>query len=447
MNEIFDSQTTFADLGLSGDICQGVTDCGFEHPTHIQAKLIPDAIKGHDILGQSKTGTGKTAAFALPMLERVDPDESFAGLALVPTRELAIQVTREFEELGAHTGLKILAVYGGQKIPIQAKKLEQKPNIIIGTPGRVMDMNNRGLLPYGRVKIAVLDEVDRMLDIGFREDIRKILGRMKHEHQTVFVSATISPEIEKLARQYMKDPLDLTAEDAKQLTVAQVEQSFVPVEPWDKRRLLRHVIKREKPELALIFCRTKVTVDRLADDLRRHGNEVLTLHADMHQGKRNSVMQQMREGKARVIVASDLAARGIDVDNITLVVNYDIPEDPEVYVHRIGRTARRGRDGRAVAFVTPEQGELLNKVEQLINVEVVQTEYPEFEPGPEPTKVREAREKDAAATDKHREKKSRSKTALPDEQSSQDAAKFPGGVVPVAVPKKRMGGRLRTRRS
>ena len=447
MNEIFDSQTTFADLGLSSNICRGVEDCGFEHPTHIQSKLIPEAVKGHDIIGQSKTGTGKTAAFALPMLERVDPDEPFAGLALVPTRELAIQVTREFQELGAHTGLKVMAVYGGQKIPIQARKLEEKPNIIIGTPGRVMDMNNRGLLPYGRVRIAVLDEVDRMLDIGFREDIRRILGCMKHDHQTVFVSATISPEIEKLARQYMNKPLDLTAADAKQLTVAQVEQTFVPVEPWDKRRLLRHVIKREKPELALIFCRTKVTVDRVADDLNRHGIDVQTLHADMHQGQRNSVMQRMRDGKAHVIVASDLAARGIDVDDISLVVNYDIPEDPEIYVHRIGRTARRGRDGRAIAFVTPEQGELLNKVEQLTNVEVSETEYPDFEPGPEPAKVRHAREQEAQATSQHREKKSRTKTVIPDEQASQDAAKFPGGVVPIAPPKKRMGGRLRTRRS
>ena len=176
MNEIFDSKTTFGDLGLSSDICKGIHDCGFEHPTHIQSQLIPEAVKGHDILGQSKTGTGKTAAFALPMLERVNRDQPIAGLCLVPTRELAIQVTREFNELGAHAGLKMLAVYGGQKITVQAKKLEAKPNIIIGTPGRVMDMNNRGLLPYKGIKIAVLDEVDRMLDIGFREDIRKILG-------------------------------------------------------------------------------------------------------------------------------------------------------------------------------------------------------------------------------------------------------------------------------
>lgn len=447
MNEIFDSKTTFGDLGLSSDLCKGIQDCGFEHPTHIQSQLIPEAVKGHDILGQSKTGTGKTAAFALPILERVQRDQPIAGLCLVPTRELAIQVTREFNELGAHTGLKMLAVYGGQKITVQAKKLEAKPNIIIGTPGRVMDMNNRGLLPYKGIKIAVLDEVDRMLDIGFREDIRKILGSMKHDHQTVFVSATISPEIQKLARQYMKKPLDLTAADAKQLTVAQVEQMFVAVQPWDKRRLARYVIKHEKPEVAIIFCRTKATVDRVAQDLKRNGIDVHTLHADMQQGQRNRVMQKMREGKADVVVASDLAARGIDVDNITLVVNYDIPEDPEIYVHRIGRTARRGRKGKAIAFVTPEQGELLDKVEQLTNVEVPETEYPDFKPGPEPEKVRKAREQTDAAINQQRETKSRSKVVAPDKESSSDTSKFPGGIVPVAAPKKRMGGRLRTRRS
>ncbi|MCH2133145.1 MAG: DEAD/DEAH box helicase [Phycisphaerales bacterium] len=447
MSEIFDSQSTFADLGLSEDICRGVKDCGFEHPTHIQAKLIPKAVEGHDILGQSKTGTGKTAAFGLPILQRVNHDEPFAGLALVPTRELAIQVTRELQNLGQHTNLKLLAVYGGQKIGIQAAKLEKKPNIIVGTPGRVMDMNNRGLLPYNKVRIAVLDEVDRMLDIGFREDIRRILGQMKHKHQTVFVSATISPEIEKLARQYMQKPLDLTADDAKQLTVDQVTQRFVAVEPWDKRRLLRHLLKQEKPELALVFCRTKITVDRVAEDLKRHGIDVQALHADMHQGKRNSVMKRMRDGKAHVIVASDLAARGIDVDDITLVVNYDIPEDPDIYVHRIGRTARRGRDGRAIAFVTPEQGELLNKVEQLTNVEVEEMVCADFEPGPEPDKVKRARKAEAKAIDQNRESKSRSKVVLPDQQTGQDTTKFPGGIVPTAAPKKRMGGRLRTRRS
>ncbi|MCH2153031.1 MAG: DEAD/DEAH box helicase [Phycisphaerales bacterium] len=447
MNEIFDSQTTFKDLGLSDEICRAVEDCGFEHPTHIQSKLIPEAVKGNDILGQSKTGTGKTAAFGLPILQRVEKNEPFAGLALVPTRELAIQVAREMEKFGAKTGLSILPVYGGQKITVQARKLERKPNIIIGTPGRVMDMNNRGLLPYNKVKIAVLDEVDRMLDIGFREDIRRILGSIKHKHQTVFVSATISPEIEKLARQYMNNPMDLTANDAKQLTVSQVEQSYVAVEPWDKRRLLRFLLKKEKPELTLIFCRTKMTVDRVAEDLKRNGKDVESLHADMHQGKRNSVMKRLREGNVDVIVASDLAARGIDVDNINLVVNYDLPEDPDIYVHRIGRTARRGRDGKAIAFVTPEQGPLLSKVEQLTNVEVTQVAYDDFEPGKPPEKIRQARAKEQAAADQHREKKSRSKIQLPDAEAQQDTSKFPGGIVPVSGPKKRLGGRLRTRRS
>ena len=202
------------------------------------------------------------------------------------------------------------------------------------------------MLPYKGIKIAVLDEVDRMLDIGFREDIRKILGSMKHDHQTVFVSATISPEIQVGSAVHEEPTPIWTATDAKQLTVAQVEQMFVAVQPWDKRRLARYVIKHEKPEVAIIFCRTKATVDRVAQDLKRNGIDVHTLHADMQQGQRNKVMQKMRDGKADVVVASDLAARGIDVDNITLVVNYDIPEDPEIYVHRIGRDGPKGSQGQ-----------------------------------------------------------------------------------------------------
>ncbi|MBM43697.1 MAG: hypothetical protein CMJ36_01600, partial [Phycisphaerae bacterium] len=200
MSEIFSTSTTFADLGLGPDILKGIEEQGFEHPTMIQATLIPPALEGKDILGQSKTGTGKTAAFGLPALQIADKGSPFACLCLVPTRELAIQVARECRELGRHTGLKVLPVYGGQSINTQAEKLKKKPQIIIGTPGRVMDMNQRGLLPYDRIKLAILDEVDRMLDIGFRDDIRKILGTMKQKHQTIFVSATISDEIERLAR-------------------------------------------------------------------------------------------------------------------------------------------------------------------------------------------------------------------------------------------------------
>ncbi|MDP7070545.1 MAG: DEAD/DEAH box helicase [Phycisphaerales bacterium] len=446
MSEIFDIQQSFSDLGLKPEILSGIEEVGFEHPTRVQAELIPLAIAGRDVMGQSRTGTGKTAAFGLPILHLLEPGDAFGALCLVPTRELAIQVAREMDVLGKHTGLHKLAVYGGQKIDIQAKRLKRRPEIIVGTPGRVMDMNRRGLLPYDRIRIAVLDEVDRMLDIGFREDIRKILGTIKHKHQTIFVSATISDEIERLAKKYMRNPENLSTVDAKSLTVSQVKQRYVTVHAWDKRRLLKHVIEVEDPELGLVFCRTKATVDKVASYLCDKNINAAALHADMHQSKRNRVMDQLRRGDLHIVVASDVAARGIDVDGITHVFNLDIPEDPEVYVHRIGRTARTGRSGQAIMFVEPEQGPLLMGVERLTNVEITETTYEGFEPGPEPRKVRERRAQLDQEREVNKQSLSRSVKQAPDAESAEDSERFPGGVVPTALPQKRMGGRLRGRR-
>jgi ATP-dependent RNA helicase DeaD len=446
MNDIFDTKQTFGALGLRPEVLSGIAEVGFEYPTHVQSELIPLAIGGQDVLGQSKTGTGKTAAFGLPILHLLERGDAFGALCLVPTRELAIQVAREMDVLGQHTGLHKLAVYGGQRVEIQAKRLQRRPEIIVGTPGRVMDMNNRGLLPYDKVKIAVLDEVDRMLDIGFREDIRKILGSMKHRHQTIFVSATISSEIERLASRYMHKPVKLSTVDAKSLTVSQVQQFFVTVQAWDKRRLLRHIINEEKPDLALVFCRTKITVDKVADDLQKRGINAQALHADMHQSKRNRVMEQLRKGDLHVVVASDVAARGIDVDGITHVFNYDIPDDPEVYVHRIGRTARTGRSGQAILFVQPEQGGLLQNVERLTNVEIDELTFETFEPGPEPRNVRARRAELDQERQQNRKNLGRTVSEAPSKELAEDTDRFPGGVVPSALPKRRMGGRLRGRR-
>lgn len=446
MQDIFATSTSFADLGLSDAILKGIKEQGFEHPTIIQSELIPLAIQGKDVLGQSKTGTGKTAAFGLPALHLVDGSTPFACLCLVPTRELAIQVTREMMELGAHTKLKVLAVYGGQAINTQAEKLKKNPHIIVGTPGRVMDMHQRGLLPYNKIQLAMLDEVDRMLDIGFREDIRKILGAIKQDHQTIFVSATISDEIMRLGKQYMKDPVDLSLSEAKSLTVAQVDQECVSVQDWDKQRMLHHVIKIEKPDLALVFCRMKVTVDRVAKSLQKKGLDALVLHANLHQGKRNTVMERLRKREVHIVVASDLAARGIDVDNITHVVNYDVPDDPEVYVHRIGRTARKGQSGRAIMFVTPEQSELLMNIERLTNVEIPTRVFDDFKPGPEPDRIQQDRRRLEKEREALRKANSRTVDQIPADKQGDDPSKFPGGLVPKELPKKRMGGRLRTRR-
>jgi ATP-dependent RNA helicase DeaD len=443
--DVFFTDRTFRDLNLSEPLLKSIDKHGFVHPTKVQGELIPLALTGCDVLGQSKTGTGKTAAFGLPILERLSEADEFGALVLVPTRELAIQVSHEMRELARFTDFHILPVYGGQRMNIQMEKLRKNPQIIVGTPGRIMDMHGRGYLPYDKVKIAVLDEVDRMLDIGFRDDIRKILGVMKQPHQTIFVSATISEEIERLARQYMKNPKRLELTTSKSLTVEQVNQRYFSVQPWDKNHLLLHLLTHQEPALTLVFCRMKQTCDALVRYLNKKGVEAHALHADLHQGKRNQVMQKLREGQLSVLVASDLAARGLDVDDITHVINYDLPEDPDVYVHRIGRTARAGRDGVAWTFVSPEQGQLLTAIEMLTNVEIPEADFGDFKPGPVPPDVAARAELTASREKEAREKGKRTQAVAPP-AGKVDDQKFPGGIVPIAAPAKRMGGKVRRRR-
>jgi ATP-dependent RNA helicase DeaD len=445
-SETFDTTKTFADLGLPASVLKGVDAAGFKHPTKIQSALIPVAMSGKDVIGQAKTGTGKTAAFSLPVLGLLQPGDQFGALVLVPTRELAIQVCREVEELGGHTGIKAIPVYGGKPMRAQAQALESHPEIIVGTPGRVMDMHQRGLLPYNQFKVVILDEVDRMLDIGFREDIRKILGAMKQRPQTIFVSATISPEIEKLARSYMKSPEKIVTTE-KSLTVSAVDQSWLTVEPWDKRKLLHHLLKHEEPALTIVFCRMKKTVDQVAEYLTKHGIDAHAMHGDMYQTKRDKVMDQLRGGSLGVLVASDLASRGLDVDDISHVINYDVPEDPEIYIHRIGRTARAGRHGVAWTFIQPDQGDLLSGIEMLANIEIPQKQYPDFTPGPIPVDVSSYREAEKRRREESASAKSRMATAVaPTAAKAADPNAFPGGVVPSAMPMKRLGGVVRTRR-
>lgn len=459
-DEIFSKTVTFESLGLRSSVLKGIEAAGFSKPTGIQATLIPVALTGKDILGQAKTGTGKTASFGLPLLHMCDKDTPFQALVLAPTRELAIQITAEINELGKFTPIRAVTVYGGQRIHSQAEKLAKGPQIIVGTPGRVIDMVERGHLNFNNVRCAVLDEVDRMLDIGFREDIRRVLKMTPERRQTIFVSATISPDIERLARQYMHEPEKLVVASGS-LTVSLVKQYHLPVQPWDKKKLLAHLLKHEQPALTLVFCRMKRTVDDVARYLSKHGIDAHAIHADLSQSKRNSVMEQLRSGKMEVLIASDLASRGIDVEGITHVVNYDLPEDIELYVHRIGRTARAGRGGIAWAFVTPEQGGLLTDIEMLINAEIPKLEYPDFVPGPVPEDRRAEMQRDAERR-ANQQVRSRFSAATPDlpaagpqqaapqspspreapPAQSTDLAKFPGGIVPTKLPARRMQGRI-----
>lgn len=445
-NDIFVDDQTFADLGLRSSVLKGLEEMGFEKPTAIQASMIPPAIAGKDILGQAKTGTGKTAAFGLPIYHMIEKGVALQVLILAPTRELAIQISSEMQQLGKYTPLQVVPIYGGQPIKKQQAKLERNPEIIVGTPGRVMDLVGRGILHFRNIRVAVLDEVDRMLDIGFREDIRKILNACPKKRQTIFVSATISPDIEKLARSFMVDAEKLVTA-AGSLTVSLVEQHYMTVQPWDKRRLLVHLLTHEEPALTLVFCRLKRTVDELVRHLQRKNVEAHAIHADLSQSQRDDVMRRLRSGELSVLIASDLAARGIDVEGISHVINYDLPEDIEIYVHRIGRTARAGRGGIAWSFVTPEQGTHLTQIELLINAEIPRLEYPDFDPGPMPADFAakaelEVERKRLAA------KPSRYETEAPavSEPDKVDESKFPGGMVPTKLPPKRMQGKMRTGR-
>ena len=444
-DELF-AEVGFEQLGLRDSVLKGVEAAGFTNPTMIQARLIPLILSGRDVLGQAKTGTGKTAAFGLPIYNMVERGVPFQALILAPTRELAIQITGELEELGRNTPIKAVAVYGGQRITEQLKKIKRNPEIIVATPGRVMDLLQRGHIHFNNIRMAILDEVDRMLDIGFREDIRKILGQCPKKRQTVFVSATISNEIERLARSYMHDPEKIVSVSGS-LTVSLVDQHYLTVEPWDKRRLLAHLLTHESPALTLVFCRMKRTVDELTRYLTGKNINAMAIHGDMYQSRRNAVMKKLRAGELSALIASDLAARGLDVQSITHVVNYDLPEDPEVYVHRIGRTARVGHGGVAWSFVTQDQGKLLTEIEKLTNVEIPELEYPDFKPGPLPKHVTLEREV---------EQQRRTDTAKPNRMTAPvikevakdraDPAKFPGGIVPSKAPPKRMQGRIRSRR-
>ncbi len=446
--EIFDEAQRFSTLGLDEAVLKGLEALEFKHPTVTQSKLIPPIMEGRDVIGQAKTGTGKTAAFALPILHRLDKDRPFQAIILAPTRELAIQITREIERLGKFTPIRPITLYGGQAVQLQAKKLQQGGQIIVGTPGRVLDMLARGLIHLNNVTYAVLDEVDRMLDIGFRDDIRRIFDQLPKGRQTVLVSATISPEIEKLARTYLRNPEKVIVHSGS-LTVSMVQQFHLPVNQWDKKRLLLHLLRHEEPALTLIFCRLKRSVDEIARGLTERGIESHAIHGDMPQGKRNRVMETLRAGKLSVLVCSDLAARGIDVEGVSHVINFDIPEDPEVYVHRIGRTARAGRGGIAWTFVTPDQGDLLTNVERLVNAEIPKLEYPDFTPKAPPEGYRsegpggrrsgglqlasnpgeQKKEQPAEPTPKPT-----GVPSLPPATNAVDPAKFPGGIVPTKLP-------------
>ncbi|NJD54464.1 MAG: DEAD/DEAH box helicase [Candidatus Methanoperedens sp.] len=367
----------FRELHLSKEIQKAITDMGFEEPTPIQIQSIPHMLEGKDVIGQAQTGTGKTAAFGIATLEKIDPKSlAVQAVILCPTRELAIQVSEELKKLSRYKkGIEILPVYGGQPIDRQIRALKKGVQVIIGTPGRVMDHMERRTLRLDGVKIIILDEADEMLDMGFREDIELIMKKIPDERQTILFSATMPRAILDLTKKYQTKPYMIKLEH-KEMTVPKVEQFYYEVKSQAKPEVLSRLIDINDLKLSLVFCNTKRMVDELVDNLKSRGYMADGLHGDMQQRQRDIVMSKFRKKEIDVLVATDVAARGIDVGDIEAVFNYDIPADDEYYVHRIGRTARAGKAGQAISFVTGREIYRIRQIQKFTKSRIVPRKVP-----------------------------------------------------------------------
>jgi len=369
----------FSSMGLSAGMLRALKLIKYHTPSPIQTHLIPEALDGKDVIGQAKTGTGKTAAFGIPLIEMLEArGRGPQAIILAPTRELVQQIVVELQKLAHGQDVDICGIYGGEPIERQLRSLSRGVDIVVGTPGRVIDHIERQTLYLGDIFHVVLDEADRMLDIGFRPDIERILRRVPEPHQTLLLSATISDEIRKLAQRYMFQPIQMNL-SKDEPSVESIQQFYVTVEHERKFDLLVHVLREERPRQCIVFTRTKRGADKLAERLRGRVPGVAAIHGDLAQTVRNRVMKGFREKTIPILVATDVVGRGIDVEGISHVVNFDIPDDAENYVHRIGRTGRMGKDGKAIMFVCPDQGEPLTAIELLINKPIPALKYEGFE--------------------------------------------------------------------
>jgi ATP-dependent RNA helicase DeaD len=373
-------QSGFHTLSLSSPLLAALQRAGYHEPTPIQAAFIPEALTGRDVMGQAQTGTGKTAAFLLPFFNtwRDNTPPGPQALVLAPTRELVVQVAAEAAKLAPSRSCRAVPIYGGQRFRQQLAELRRGCHIAVGTPGRLLDHLSRGTLTLEHVRYVVLDEADRMLDIGFRPDIEKILRRCPTQRQTLLLSATLPPPVLRLAHRYMVDPVHINLSPAK-VTVESIRQSYLTVDEDRKFDLLLRILEREKPRQSLIFCERKRWVENLYRKLRLKVARVACMHGDLPQPMRDRIMQGFRDAKITHLVATDVVGRGIDVRNISHVINYDIPADPENYVHRIGRTGRIGADGVAILFATPDQGGELTAIEAFINKEIPEEKLEGFQ--------------------------------------------------------------------
>jgi ATP-dependent RNA helicase DeaD len=341
----------FKDLPLSMEVMKGIEEFGFSNLFPIQAQAITPLLEGKDVIGQAQTGTGKTAAFGVPMVERLNPEiRNVQGLVLVPTRELAIQVAQHISRFGRYAKMRVLAIYGGEPIGKQIDALERGVHIVVGTPGRIIDLLDRRVLNLASVKVVVLDEADRMLDMGFVEDIEYILARVPSNRQTSLFSATIDESVMRVCNRYMKNPEKILV-SKDEIALTQIDQYYMVVNSANKFEVLCGILNENHIDRAIVFCKTRTGADILADSLRRRGYDARPLHAGFAQSQRDFVVNSFRSGRLKLLVATDVAARGLDIQGITHIINYDVPLDALVYFHRIGRTARKGQAGTAITLV------------------------------------------------------------------------------------------------
>ena len=367
----------FRDLGLRPEIQTALDELGYEEPTPIQEQAIPELLAGHDVIGQAQTGTGKTAAFGLPLLQYLDPaNDEVQAIVLTPTRELCIQVTQALRAYAEHLEIEVVAVFGGAPIRSQQAQLRAGAHVVVATVGRMMDLMSRRSLVLTAARYVVLDEADEMLDLGFIEDVERILRMCPSGRQTALFSATIPPPIQRLAESYMYDPVTIRI-TPKKLTLDAIEQAYLEVPGKEKASRLVELLRAEEPEQAIIFCRTKIGAARLDKTLRERGLDVKALHGDMSQGQRDGVMISFKDHRVRLLVATDIAARGLDIEHVTHVINYDVPDSSDIYVHRIGRTGRVGRTGRAITLVTPTQRPEIGRIERDVKTSIGEWETPE----------------------------------------------------------------------
>lgn len=373
-------ETTFADLGLKAPILEALNDLGYEKPSPIQAECIPHLLSGRDVLGMAQTGSGKTAAFSLPLLNNIDPDlRAPQILVLAPTRELAVQVAEAMTEFSKHMrGVNVVALYGGQRYDVQLRALRQGPQIVVGTPGRLLDHLKRGTLDLSKLSGLVLDEADEMLRMGFIEDVETIMAQIPEGHQTALFSATMPEAIRRITKRFMKDPQEVRIQSSV-TTRPDISQSYWSVYGMRKNEALVRFLEAEDFDAAIIFVRTKNATLEVAEALERNGYNSAALNGDMNQALRERTLERLKDGRLDILIATDVAARGLDVERISLVVNYDIPMDSESYVHRIGRTGRAGRAGRALLFVENRERRLLRNIERTMKLTIPEAELPNAE--------------------------------------------------------------------